>query len=140
MNPLLKSREVAYYLADSGAKVLFVWHEAAAEAAKGAAGTGTQILEVDEPDLHSLLAGFAPAAAAAEQAGDETAVILYTSGTTGLPKGAELTHANLTRNAELAAPTMLNAGPGDVTMGCLPLFHVFGLTCGLKRRSSAAAR
>ena len=51
MNPLLKSREVAYYLGDSGAKVLFAWHEAAVEAAKGAAGTGAQVLEVDEPDL-----------------------------------------------------------------------------------------
>jgi long-chain acyl-CoA synthetase len=132
MNPLLKSREVEHYVGDSGANVLFVWHEAAGEAAKGAAGTGTQILEVDEPDLHSLLAGFAPAPSKADQAGDDDdAVILYTSGTTGQPKGAELTHANLTRNAELAAATMLTAGPGDVMMGCLPLFHVFGLTCGL---------
>ena len=132
MNPLLKSREVEHYVRDSGANVLFVWHEAAAEAAKGAAGTGTQILEVDEPDLHSLLAGFAPAPSKADQAADDDdAVILYTSGTTGTPKGAELTHANLTRNAELAAATMLTASPGDVMMGCLPLFHVFGLTCGL---------
>ncbi len=132
MNPLLKSREVEHYVRDSGTKVLFVWHEAAVEAAKGAAGTGAQIIEVDEPDLHSLLAGFAPAPSKADQAGDDDdAVILYTSGTTGTPKGAELTHANLTRNAELAATTMLNVRPGDVTMGCLPLFHVFGLTCGL---------
>ena len=131
MNPLLKSREVAYYLEDSGAKVLFAWHETAAEAAKGAAGTGTQVLEVDEPDLAALLAGLAPVPAGADQADGDDAVILYTSGTTGRPKGAELTHANLTRNAELTAATMLNAGPGDVTMGCLPLFHVFGLTCGL---------
>jgi long-chain acyl-CoA synthetase len=58
-------------------------------------------------------------------------VILYTSGTTGTPKGAEVTHANLTRNAELAATAMLNIRPGDVTTACLPLFHVFGLTCGL---------
>ncbi len=131
MNPLLKSREVAYYLGDSGAKVLFAWHEAAVEAAKGAAGTGARVIEVDEPDLAATLAGLAPVAAAADQAGDDDAVILYTSGTTGQPKGAELTHANLTGNAELTAATLLYASPGDVVMGCLPLFHVFGLTCGL---------
>ena len=111
MNPMLKNREVAYYLGDSGAKVLFAWHEAAVEAAKGAAGTGTQILEVDQPGMGALLAALPPAPSAAEQAGDDTAVILYTSGTTGLPKGAELTHANLTRNAELTATTLLEAGP-----------------------------
>ena len=58
-------------------------------------------------------------------------MILYTSGTTGKPKGAELTHAGLIRNAELTATTLLNAGPDDVIMGCLPLFHSFGLTCAL---------
>ena len=131
MNPLLKNREVAYYLGDSGAKVLFAWHEAAAEAAKGAAGTGVHVLEVDEPDLRALLAGLPRAPCMADQADDDDAVILYTSGTTGRPKGAELTHAGLTRNANLTAATLLNAGPGDVVMGCLPLFHVFGLTCGL---------
>ena len=131
MNPLLKNGEVAYYLGDSGAKVLFAWHAAAGEAAKGAAETGTRVLEVNEPDLHELLAGLNPAPARTDQAGDDDAVILYTSGTTGRPKGAELTHAGLTRNAELTAATLLKAGPGDVTMGCLPLFHVFGLTCGL---------
>ncbi len=70
-------------------------------------------------------------AARTDQAADDDAVILYTSGTTGRPKGAELTHAGRTRNAELTAATLLHAGPGDVVMGCLPLFHVFGLTCGL---------
>src|ERR1035438_9403349 len=45
MNPLLKSREVAYYLGDSGAKVLFAWHAAAGEAAKGAAETGARVVE-----------------------------------------------------------------------------------------------
>ena len=51
MNPLLKSREVAYYLGDSGAKVLFAWHAAAGEAAKGAAETGTRVVEVTDPPL-----------------------------------------------------------------------------------------
>ena len=139
MNPLLKNREVAYYLGDSGAKVLFAWHEAAPEAAKGAAGTGVQVIEVDEPDMHTLLARLSPVATRADLAAGDNAVILYTSGTTGRPKGAELTHANLTRNAELAAAEMLTASPADVTMGCLPLFHVFGLTAGLNATIVAGA-
>ncbi len=130
MNPMLKSREIAYYLSDSGAKVLFAWPSAADEAAKGAAEAGVQVIEVAEPALATLLAGQVAAPWAEPAAGDD-AVILYTSGTTGTPKGAELTHANLYRNAELTAVTLLQNGPDDVVMGCLPLFHVFGLTCGL---------
>jgi long-chain acyl-CoA synthetase len=58
-------------------------------------------------------------------------VILYTSGTTGQPKGAELTHAGLNSNARTTQETLLEGTPDDVIMGCLPLFHVFGLTCSL---------
>ncbi|MGA3154781.1 MAG: AMP-binding protein, partial [Streptosporangiaceae bacterium] len=101
------------------------------EAAKGAESAGAEMIRVDEPDASSVLAGLEPAGRRAERAEDDDAVILYTSGTTGQPKGAELTHANLTRNAELTAVTLIKAGPDDVIMGCLPLFHVFGLTCGL---------
>jgi long-chain acyl-CoA synthetase len=61
---------------------------------------------------------------------DDTAVILYTSGTTGKPKGAELTHANLRRNVEVAAG-LFDLGDDGVTLGALPLFHSFGQTCGL---------
>jgi long-chain acyl-CoA synthetase len=131
MNPLLKGREVEFYLGDSGAKVLFAWYAAAGEAAKGAAAAGTRLVVVDEPDMRSLLGGLFAVHTRAERADDDDAVILYTSGTTGRPKGAQLTHANLTRNAELTAATLIGAGPDDVVMGCLPLFHVFGLTCGL---------
>jgi long-chain acyl-CoA synthetase len=131
MNPLLKSREVAYYLADSGAKVLFAWHAAAEEAAKGASATGTTVMTVEEPDMKPLLADLPAAGEPAERGDDDDAVILYTSGTTGQPKGAQLTHGNLARNAELTVETLLGVGAGDVVMGCLPLFHVFGLTCGL---------
>jgi len=62
---------------------------------------------------------------------DDTAVLLYTSGTTGQPKGAELTHHSLSTNAATTATTLLEVNSDDVVMGCLPLFHVFGLTCGL---------
>jgi long-chain acyl-CoA synthetase len=58
-------------------------------------------------------------------------VLLYTSGTTGQPKGAELTHANMITNAATSAETLVELNPEDVVMGCLPLFHCFGLTVGL---------
>ena len=131
MNPLLKSREVSFYLGNSGAKVLFAWHAAAEEAAKGAAATGTAVVTVEDPDMSSVLAGLLAVHVRADRADDDDAVILYTSGTTGQPKGAQLTHANLARNAELTVETLLGTTPDDVVMGCLPLFHVFGLTCGL---------
>src|SRR5712675_2595738 len=61
MNPLFKSREIGYYLSDSGARVLLAWHTAAGEAAKGAADAGAQVLVAETADLADLLAGHAPA-------------------------------------------------------------------------------
>src|SRR5271170_3420430 len=129
MNPLLKSREVAYYLGDSGARVVLAWHAAAGEAAKGAADAGAQAIAVETADLAGLIGDYESAWSDTGRQGDDDAVILYTSGTTGQPKGAELTHAGLVRNAELTAQTLLKNSSDDVVMGCLPLFHVFGLTC-----------
>jgi long-chain acyl-CoA synthetase len=59
--------------------------------------------------------------------GDDTAVILYTSGTTGKPKGAELTHLNMLLNARLS-DTMYPKADRDVHLISLPLFHSFGQT------------
>ncbi|HEY2268018.1 MAG TPA: long-chain fatty acid--CoA ligase, partial [Streptosporangiaceae bacterium] len=137
MNPLFKSREVGYYLSDSGAKVLLAWHTAAGEAAKGATDAGAQVLVAETPDLAGLLDGHDPATESSGRGGQDDAVILYTSGTTGKPKGAQLTHANMTSNAGLVTRTLLQNGTDDVTMGCLPLFHVFGLTCGLNATLAA---
>jgi len=128
MNPLLKAREVEYYLTDSGAKVVIVGDQMTEAAQQAGASVGAEVLVVgplgpsELPDERAELV---------ERDGWDTAVILYTSGTTGKPKGAELTHFNLASNARTAAETLTEIGPRDVVMGCLPLFHVFGMTCGL---------
>ena len=61
---------------------------------------------------------------------DGTAVLLYTSGTTGTPKGAELTHDNLLRNCRVSRG-LFELEPGTVVLGALPLFHSFGQTCAM---------
>jgi long-chain acyl-CoA synthetase len=130
MNPLLKAREVAYYLSNSGAKALFGTPAFADEATAGAAEVGAQCWLVDDAGLMKLIADL-PEHSPVERGDDDVAVILHTSGTTGKPKGAMLTHANLSRNCEVSVRTLVETGQDDVVMGCLPLFHVFGLTCGL---------
>jgi len=131
MNPLLKVREVAYNLGDSGAGLIFAWHAFADQARGGAEQAEAELVVVDETTFPELLASADPDYGVADAADGDTAVILYTSGTTGHPKGAELTHGNLRSNTEVACTDIVRAGPDDVIFGGLPLFHVFGQTVAL---------
>src|SRR6201991_2477537 len=111
MNVLLKGREVAFYLSDSGAKVLFVWHGFADEAREAPA----EVITVAPGEFEQLVMAAEPLRENAEREPDDTAVILYTSGTTGTPKGAELTHANLRTNCEITRD-MFGIGGDVVTL------------------------
>jgi long-chain acyl-CoA synthetase len=139
MNVLLKRREIAFYLEDSGAKLLLAWQGFAAEARTGAAEAGAGLVEVEPAALAAALKGLDPTLDLTETAEDDTAVILYTSGTTGQPKGAELTHLNLFRNAEVSSRTTSEIGAGDVVLGALPLFHSFGQTVAMNASLSVGA-
>ncbi|HTT95687.1 MAG TPA: long-chain fatty acid--CoA ligase [Solirubrobacterales bacterium] len=131
MNVLLKRREIAFYLEDSGAKLLLAWHGFVDEARAGAEDAGAGLVEVEPESLAAVLAGLEPAADVAAVDAEDTAVILYTSGTTGKPKGAALAHRNLDQNSEIAARTTLLVDAGDVVLGALPLFHSFGQTVAM---------
>jgi long-chain acyl-CoA synthetase len=130
VNVLFKRREVAFHVGDAGATLVFGWHDFADSAAGGAAEAGADCVILRPGELERLVTPHRPVRDIAERAGSDTAVILYTSGTTGTPKGAELTHANLTRNAEVAQ-RLFALGERSVTLGVLPLFHSFGQTCTL---------
>jgi len=139
MNVLLKRREIAFYLEDSGAKLLLAWHGFAAEAREGAAEAGVELIEVEPASFAATLAEREPTPGLVETAEDDTAVILYTSGTTGKPKGAELTHMNLFRNADVSSRRTCEIAAGDVVLGALPLFHSFGQTVGMNASMKVGA-
>ena len=133
LNPLLTAREVGYHLQDSDAR-LIVTLDLLSEAAIAAArevGVPAYVVGQGAP------AGTRRFAELLETEGDadhlhptspyDTAVLLYTSGTTGQPKGAELTHFQLFMNCTVAGE-VFDVQASDVSIGILPLFHVFGLS------------
>jgi long-chain acyl-CoA synthetase len=138
MNPLLKEREVAYYLGDAEARLIFA-SKVCADAAQAGAEQADAACLIANGELTERLSGTAPAHVLVDRIGADTAVLLYTSGTTGLPKGAELTHANLATNVEVFRTDLAKVGEHDVIFGGLPLFHSFGQTCGLNAAVSAGA-
>ncbi|MEU4236717.1 long-chain fatty acid--CoA ligase [Actinoplanes sp. NPDC026619] len=157
LNVLLKGREIAYHLADSDAKAYFCF-QGTPELPIGAEGfTGfgqaegcehfflitadpaaASPIEGAEP-LGQALAGQAPVFEAVLLPETDPAVILYTSGTTGQAKGAELSHSNLVLNA-LTCNRLFQSKPGtDTHLLVLPLFHSFGSTVNMNAGFATAA-
>jgi long-chain acyl-CoA synthetase len=148
LNTLLIADEVAYHLEDCGAAGFIAWEgyeEVVRAAVERVASCRYLVLATRDPNsrpkgpssFHGLLQEAAPKADLAQTMPDDTAVILYTSGTTGRAKGAELTHFNLYSNAQWCSersqsvmPDQMQVfGPGSVALSALPLFHSFGQTC-----------
>ena len=90
------------------------------------------MIEVEPRSFAAALAEHEPTPGLADTEEDDTAVILYTSGTTGKPKGAELTHSNLFLNAASSSRTTCAIAADDVALATLPLFHSFGQTAGIQ--------
>jgi long-chain acyl-CoA synthetase len=132
INVLAAAPEVAYFLADAEAKLLVAHPLFAAPAETGAREAGVAcVLSEGAGDTLDAMAEAVPLAALEPTPAEQTAVILYTSGTTGKPKGAELTHANLFVNCAFVVPRLVpTEDPGRlVALATLPLFHSFGQTC-----------
>ena len=145
LNPLLSGAELEYHLRDSGAKVLFAF--AGTRLASEASSTvlvknGSVRCEIFTGGEGSPVAPFdAPAETVLEPvpvAASDAAIILYTSGTTGKPKGATLTHANILSNAR-SCVSVFGFRAEDVIFGGLPLFHAFGQTVSMNAAFAASA-
>jgi long-chain acyl-CoA synthetase len=150
LNVLLKPREIAYHLKDSDAVALIAFEGTPelpiarmARAACDDAGCSRLIvITVDPtadapvssaPTLGQLMQGQPTVFEPRRRRPSDTAVVLYTSGTTGHPKGAELTHENMLLNAvashDMLRPAYKGGLEQDVALVTLPLFHSTAQTC-----------
>ena len=151
LNVLFKPREIAYHLNDCDARFYFCFEGTAelplAQMGKAGFDEASQcehmIVMTANPagqspiegtlSLAALMHEKSPHFATVATRADDTAVMLYTSGTTGQPKGAELTHSNMVLNAMITRDLMLpvfdtTPGGSNVTLVTLPLFHSTGQT------------
>ncbi|MBL1085918.1 long-chain fatty acid--CoA ligase [Streptomyces actinomycinicus] len=135
---LLSPGEVQHVLEDSGATLLLV-HPAKEETGRAAAeAVGVPVVTLGG-ELEKRAAGTEPLASYVSRAADDPAVIFYTSGTTGVPKGAVLSHFNLVMNATVNAFDAHDVRADHITLGALPLFHAFGQTVSLNSTWRAGA-
>ena len=146
LNVLSTGREIAYYLNDCNAKAYFCFQGTSELPMAEVGYEGFQQVEnckhfwvmMADPTAPSAIEGTTSLAEMmvsqatecdiAWTSPDDTAVILYTSGTTGFPKGAELSHSNMVMNT-LASKSIMAFVFQDVQIVTLPLFHSFGQTC-----------
>jgi long-chain acyl-CoA synthetase len=136
VHALLKADEIAFTLTDSSCAAIITAAPLLAEAAKGAEQAGAPVYSVLDSELDlpavrridQLAMAVEPVAGYLPRSPQDEAVILYTSGTTGRPKGAVLTHDNMVWNATMSAFDIVQILHDDVALGVLPLFHSFGQT------------
>jgi long-chain acyl-CoA synthetase len=131
LNPMFRRKEIEYHLRDSGARLWLVLDELATpEHRAAAAGAGVEHV-ITRQELPDLLARHAPDPAARVAPGPEDiAHLVYTSGTTGNPKGAMILHQHVAFNAEVFRVWM-QLGAEDSILAVAPLFHITGLVAHL---------
>lgn len=138
---LLTADEVAFVLRESRATTLVAHTSQLAVATRAAQAAGVTVMTVGplpggvvvegttRVEDRAATVGALPSYVSREA--EDPAVIFFTSGTTGQPKGAVLSHLNLVMNATVNVFDANDARPTDVALGCLPLFHTFGQTVGM---------
>ncbi|GAB2655232.1 long-chain fatty acid--CoA ligase [Gordonia jinhuaensis] len=132
MNVMSTRPEIDYVVGDSGATTLIAWHECA-DALRGVAddrgltfvAVAPLALGAEEESHHDSARSAAVADAYVDRSDDDVAMVLYTSGTTGRPKGAALTVSNINAIPDAFRPA-LKLTPDDRWATALPLFHCFG--------------
>jgi acyl-CoA synthetase (AMP-forming)/AMP-acid ligase II len=131
VNWRLAAGELDYVINDSGASVLFAGAELlpAVEAIRDRLPGVTEVITVGGPGdgYEGFLSAARPADRSREVTGEELWLVMYSSGTTGRPKGVMLSHRNIVEHTQNAVP-VAPLGPGDRNLVAMPLFHVGG-TC-----------
>jgi acyl-CoA synthetase (AMP-forming)/AMP-acid ligase II len=141
-NPLYTARELGHQLADTGARMLLTVPQFLDVAREGAKPTGCEVLVLgDAPGatpFSELLGDPDAAPNVAINPAIDVAAILYSGGTTGMPKGVLLSHRNLVATLALAEQA-LDVATDDVVIAALPFFHIYGLHVILNMALQAGA-